>query len=433
MAEKKTKTSASTTTPEVKATGDDEDLPGLHEEYVDKNDDKANAEAPQSKETAVLSAALETARPSTESVTAAPRLSTASRPSIQVGDSLSRPSVESGSREQQILAAADRDEEIQTYIERIDSLQAKLLYLAKESAEGAKKAAADAPAGSMEMKLAEKDEQIALLMEEGQKLSKAELKHMTVIKRLRAKTGEAEKESKLSKDRLERLENENASLKERLSRAEAAERQTNEKQKRITQLEKEKENLRKDNGTKDILIASLKSQVAEATSEATADELKKLHIQLDAEKRRANDLEEEASSIKIKKDLAEDKAKSQLNELQAKMERETERAKASEVELNGEIQMLESRLEVMRARAEEVSSGATGDAQAKLLRQIETLQTQYAVASENWQGIEASLDARLTKLQTERDEALKRESDIRKKARDQVSHLNIPARSAKLT
>jgi hypothetical protein len=75
----------------------------------------------------------------------------------------------------------------------------------------------------------------------------------------------------------------------------------------------------------------------------------------------------------------------------------------------------------MRARAEEVASGATGDAQAKLLRQIETLQSQYAVASENWQGIEASLVARGTVLEKERDEAMKREADIRRKAREVVS------------
>jgi hypothetical protein len=93
--------------------------------------------------------------------------------------------------------------------------------------------------------------------------------------------------------------------------------------------------------------------------------------------------------------------------------------------MRAEQQMLESRLELMRTRAEEVSSGATSDAQAKLLRQIETLQTQYAIASENWQRIEASLVARVTSLERERDEALKKESDIRRRARETVSSTNI--------
>ena len=53
-----------------------------------------------------------------------------------------------------------------------------------------------------------------------------------------------------------------------------------------------------------------------------------------------------------------------------------------------------------------------------MLRQIETLQTQYSLASENWQGIETSLTSRVTALEKDRDEAAKRESDLRRKARD---------------
>ncbi len=82
--------------------------------------------------------------------------------------------------------------------------------------------------------------------------------------------------------------------------------------------------------------------------------------------------------------------------------------------------MLESRLEAFRARAEEASSGGSGDVQAKLLRQIETLQNQYAIASENWQGIEGSLLSRVAALEKERDDVVKREADVRRKARETV-------------
>lgn len=58
--------------------------------------------------------------------------------------------------------------------------------------------------------------------------------------------------------------------------------------------------------------------------------------------------------------------------------------------------------------------------QVKLLRQIETLQNQYAVASENWQGIEGSLLGRVAALEKERDEIAKKEADIRRKARETV-------------
>lgn len=82
---------------------------------------------------------------------------------------------------------------------------------------------------------------------------------------------------------------------------------------------------------------------------------------------------------------------------------------------------MEGKMESLRARAEEVSSGASGDAHAKLLRQVETLQTQYAIASENWQGIEGSMLGRIASLEKERDDLAKKEGDIRRKARELVS------------
>jgi TATA element modulatory factor len=84
----------------------------------------------------------------------------------------------------------------------------------------------------------------------------------------------------------------------------------------------------------------------------------------------------------------------------------------------GEQATLESKLESFRARAEEASSSDQGDVQAKLLRQIETLQSQYAAASQNWQGIESSLLSRITNLEKERDDIANRESDVRRKLRE---------------
>lgn len=52
------------------------------------------------------------------------------------------------------------------------------------------------------------------------------------------------------------------------------------------------------------------------------------------------------------------------------------------------------------------------------MRQIETLQTQYSLASENWQGIEGSLQARLTAVEKERDETARAESDARRRVRE---------------
>lgn len=79
---------------------------------------------------------------------------------------------------------------------------------------------------------------------------------------------------------------------------------------------------------------------------------------------------------------------------------------------------MESRIEALRSKAEEATSNITGDGQAKLMRQVETLQTQYSLAAENWRTIETSLNNRIAALEKERDEVVKREADVRKKARD---------------
>ncbi|KAM0309835.1 hypothetical protein ABEW05_004917 [Botrytis cinerea] len=311
-----------------------------------------------------------------------------------------------------------RQEEVHGYIERIDALQAKLKYLAKESLESASNAKNAAPSGSLEKKLAEKEQQVILLMEEGQVLSKKELTHMTTIKKLRAKILEDNKEVAEIKKKQEKAEKEAASLAERLKRAEGAEKSLSERNNVINRLRKELDAVKIERDTKDTVIANLKAQLENDAAEEKEAEAKIANEALQAEKKRVAELEDDISNLKIEKQLVNDRAQIQLKELREKIDREAENARIAALEMKNEQQILEGKLEMMRARAEEVSTGATGDAQAKLLRQIETLQTQYAVASENWQGIEASLTARATSLEKERDEATKREADVRRKARE---------------
>ena len=314
-----------------------------------------------------------------------------------------------------------RQEETHTYLEQIDALQAKLQYLTKEAAEIAKNASAEAKPGSLEQKVAAKDEKIALLIEEGQKLSQTELKHMSIIKRLRAKANEDEKAVAEFKRMAETYDKAAREAREKANRAESAEKRASDKVKSLTRIEKELEIVRADRDSKDLLIQDLQIQLSQATSAAKEAEVKANAEALESERRRAADLADELSSAKTEKDLAEKQHQYELRQLREKAEREKERARVAEIERQGELNILESRLEAYRARAEEASAGQTGDVQAKLLRQIETLQNQYAVASENWQGIEGSLLARVTALEKERDDIAKREGDVRRKAREMVS------------
>lgn len=317
--------------------------------------------------------------------------------------------------------AAQQQEETHTYVEQIDALQAKLQYLAREATDAARKAAKEAPAGSVDKKLAEKDVQIAGLMEEGKNLASTEQKLRTIIKNLRTKIGENEKEINVVKTSRGKVEQELENTRRRARRVDELEKYQEELHKRIGQSQKEIDSLKSEASNKDRIITDLKAQLKRSAEEAEALTAKVNEEALTKERQRVRALEEELSDLKVEKELVADRGRTRENELKEKAERAAERARAVEVELKSEIQIMESKLESMRVMAEEVSSGAMGDSQAKLLRQVETLQTQYAIATENWQGIESTLLGRVANLEKERDEAQQRESEMRKKAREAVS------------
>jgi chromosome segregation ATPase len=320
-------------------------------------------------------------------------------------------------------AEKQRQDEMHAHLERIDALQAKLQYLAKETVAAAKEANASAAAGSPEAKVAAKDEQIALLMQEGEKLSKNELRHLQTIKKLRAKTTEDEKSAAELRKRLDRIERSEADLKQKVRRAEAAERQANEKIKQIAIIEKQVDEMEEDRERAAELIRTLTTQLK--TTEKKAEQAQKdaNTKATEVDKNRVAELENELEDAQIEKKLAEDRAKSDTRKVKDEADRQRERFAVRELEYKNDIASLDSRLEAMRARAEEASSesGVAGEGSVKLMRQVETLQSQYSLAKENWETIESSLNARLSALEQERDEATKREADIRKKARDSAN------------
>lgn len=322
-------------------------------------------------------------------------------------------------RQDHAQAEKQRQEEMHTYLEKIDALQAKLQYLAKETVAAAKEANAATSAGSGDAKLAEKDERIALLMEEGEKLSKTELRHMQTIKKLRAKTTEHEKAVAEAKKKLEGSERVESNLKQKLRRAEAAERQATEKAKLIVTIEKQVEELRVDRENASDLIRTLTSQLKETKDRADRAEKEANSKAAEVDRNRIASLENELEDAQIEKKLAEDRATSEMRKVREELERQKERFSARETEMKNEIAGLESSVEAMRSRAEEASSdGASSESAVKLMRQVETLQSQYSLAKGNWETIEGSLNARVSALEKERDEATRREAEVRKKARD---------------
>ncbi|KAK6344494.1 hypothetical protein TWF696_008129 [Orbilia brochopaga] len=388
------------------------------------------------------------------SIDAKPRLSTDSRPRISLDapppasstvtaptTSTSPPSAEeleatiSQLREDLAICETRRAEESAAASERIDSLEEKLKYLSKESAEEARKRIQAGGASALEKELAKRDERIALLLEEGQQLSKTELKHMNNIKRLRAKTQEEEKATAEAKRKQEKAEKEAADLREKTKKAVETEKRANERLKAMARMEVDNESLKRERDILQISASDLKLQLAKAVARAEDAESRVQTEALEAERKITAELREKLEKTQNDALAEKERYKNEVWNLQSKLERDGDRAKAVKLELENEISILETKLEVMRTHAEEASTGTSGHIHAKLLRQIETLQSQYAVASENWQGIEASLMSRLTAVEKERDDLTRKEGDVRKKAREinqKVKRLESDLESANL-
>ncbi|KAL8682213.1 MAG: hypothetical protein Q9186_001751 [Xanthomendoza sp. 1 TL-2023] len=414
-------------------TNKDESLDGLQESKQQPQPEKFTAELPtiqvegldsrrpslDSRRSESVRPSLDLARPPTETL-GSPQ--TNGFPTIEGIQPPSPPPSEQQTIEQMRsdfeVAEVRRQEETHTYLERIDALQSKLQYLTKEATGAAKNARSEAEPGSLEDKVAAKDEKIALLMEEGHKLSQTELKHMSIIKKLRAKASEDDKRMTESKKLVQKYEKAAGDAQQKAKRAEEATKRASEQARSLPRLVEDLATMRADRDTQDALIQDLQTRLTEATSNARQAEERAQADALQAEKKRTADLGDELSNFKIEKESVQRQYQTELRELREKVERERERARIAEIERQGEQNILESRLEAYRARAEEASAGSGGNVQAKLLRQVETLQNQYAVASENWQGIEGSLLARASALEKERDDLAKREAEIRRKARE---------------
>ena len=353
------------------------------------------------------------ARPSLED--AAAKHSLSQRPSA---DSIQIEARDLSSQLEHDKLRQEMTDEINAYIERIDALQAKLKYLATEAADAAKQATTAAQNGSVEKKLLEKDEKIALLMQEGQNLSKTEMKHLQTIKKIRQQYQSNTKEHDATKTRADKIERSLRMMEDRAKRAEAATKRAEQNLASNLTATNDFEAIKKERDALTSTLADIKAQLSRANARTEAAEGKAETEQLEKERKKNADLHDDLTSVKVERELAEEKLRREVKDLKASVEREKEHSRAMETEMLGEQATLESKLESFRARAEEASSSNQGDVQAKLLRQIETLQNQYSAASQNWQGIEGSLLTRITAVEKERDEIAVRESDVRRKLRE---------------
>jgi DNA repair exonuclease SbcCD ATPase subunit len=279
-----------------------------------------------------------------------PRQSLDSDPSRPSVDGSALPEEESTTRDPDVLftelsalqeaheeTVRSHRDELNSHLERIDALQSKLAYLSQQLASSAKASASDAETTPADKKLADRDAQIAALMEEGQRLSKTEMKHLTTVKQLRARAQEHNKELTTLKQRLSKAEKSISDQSDRAKRAEAGEKAAQEKLKVVGKLEKDFEHIRAEREEAALTIVELRRQLNDALSRAESAEKRAQTGALEAEKRTTASLKEDTENLRIEKKLAEDRARRELQASKDEAKNQQEKGKVTELELRGEV------------------------------------------------------------------------------------------------
>lgn len=298
-----------------------------------------------------------------------------------------------------------------TSAELVDSLQSKVALLASQEAERAKQHGAP-----NSKKLAEKDRQIALLIEEGTNLSKKELTYMNTIKKLRSKVkhGETLQEG-FEKIRV-RLEKEVGTAKEKLKTVEGQTLKVNEEMKILKR--KVQEDAAKGETGKPGVSPEVVSELEEL--QKTHQGLKKQHLE---EKTARQRLERELAAAKATHESFTSTLQEQISELRQSRHAESSAAQTVHGDLRLEISRLEARVEHFRGLNEEAVARNSDENTAKLLNQIEKINSQHSLSQDNWRGIELSLQGKISKLETDISELKQREAALIKKNKSLQSEI----------
>jgi hypothetical protein len=230
-------------------------------------------------------------------------------------------------------------EELHAHLERIDALQAKLEYLAKQASTTAREAASSADSGSLEKKLAEQEERNALLLEEGNKLSKNEIKARGAIMKLRQRVQDEEKSKSDLRRRLATSEDARSDLSDRLRIVEEREKAAQARLKSLTKLEVELDTARREGNESRRDTIVLRKQLAEAEKWAEEAEKRAQTDKVEEQMRAIAELSDDVDNARLEKRLVEDRAKAEIKQLKEDAARKQEKSQLAELELRNEIQV----------------------------------------------------------------------------------------------
>jgi len=229
--------------------------------------------------------------------------------------------------------------DLEEMMERIDALQAKLQYLAKETIAAAQQVNTETLQENVDKRLAEKDEKIAGLMEEGQALSKTEMRHLARIRKMTNKSSQDDKTIADLKRDIKKTRQSEFTLRSRVNRLEAQERDHNAQTTKLVTIEANLELIQSDIAERERIISTAKQNTQELerkvqTLEAASTSQNDI---ITINEGRIKDLIEELENAKIERQISDDKYKIEKQGLMREKQQDADKAQAVELELKSEI------------------------------------------------------------------------------------------------
>ncbi|KAM3620885.1 uncharacterized protein V6R79_003300 [Siganus canaliculatus] len=265
----------------------------------------------------------------------------------------------------------------------------------------------------------EKEEQIRGLLEEGEKLSKQQLQHSNIIKKLRVKEKESDTKITKQQKKIKEQDEELKQLQQVLDGKEEVEKQHRESIKKLNSVverqEKELSRLRTD-----LEELQEKNRSVQAALDNAYKELAELHK---ANASRASEAEEAAlnrdtqakEQLSLVLEKAQEEARiqqealvEQVADLRLALQRAEQQQARKEDYLREEISELQQRLQEAETRNQELSQSVTS-ATRPLLRQIENLQASLGGQTASWEKLEKSISDRLVDAQAQLAVAVEKE------------------------
>ncbi|CAH1099135.1 unnamed protein product [Psylliodes chrysocephalus] len=302
------------------------------------------------------------------------------------------------------LESADLFQVTEEYTQRMSAMEKKFQQAIREKDSLRKQldqmkleAASRMSKGEMESLKAEKDEVIKELREEGEKLSKQQLQHSNIIKKLRAKEKEHENTIKHLRESIESLSTESERLKKSLTAKEEVERTQIEAVHQLTSKNKKLETE----------INKIKGQLDDLTQkyDTTKKSLDAAKKELQEKSRTSSELqmrEHLLDSLENQKKMTESQNSELLDQLEDLRQRlrqyEDENIK-NEEKFREDKHKLIRKLEEAEARNEELSQSVL-EVSKPLIRQLESLQATHSMKLASFEKIEEELTLKITELQT---------------------------------